>query len=97
VAGGWRRLHYKELHKLYASLNAIRVIKSRKMDGRACSTHGRDKNAYRIFIGNLKGREFSEDLGVDGRVILEWMLGKYGGKMWTGCMWLRAGTSGGLL
>jgi len=25
------------------------------------------------------------------------MLGKYGGKMWTGCIWLRIGTSGRLL
>jgi hypothetical protein len=31
VAVGWRRLHNGELHNLYASLNIIRVIKSRKM------------------------------------------------------------------
>jgi hypothetical protein len=31
VAGGWRRLHNEELHKLYASPNTIRVIKSREM------------------------------------------------------------------
>jgi hypothetical protein len=28
VAGGWRRLHNKELHNLYASSNIIRAIKS---------------------------------------------------------------------
>jgi hypothetical protein len=28
VAGGWRRLHSEELHKLYASSIIIRVIKS---------------------------------------------------------------------
>jgi hypothetical protein len=27
----WRRLHNKELHNLYTSLNIIRVIKSRRM------------------------------------------------------------------
>jgi hypothetical protein len=31
VAGGWRRLHNEELHKLYASPNIIRVIKSAKI------------------------------------------------------------------
>jgi hypothetical protein len=29
VVGGWRRLHNKELHNLYASPNIIRVSKSR--------------------------------------------------------------------
>jgi hypothetical protein len=31
AAGGWRILHYEELHNLYASPNIIRVITSRKM------------------------------------------------------------------
>jgi hypothetical protein len=35
---------------------------------------------------NLKGRGHSEDVGVDGRIILEWILGKYGGRVWTGCI-----------
>jgi hypothetical protein len=39
----------------------------------------------------------SEDLDVDGWIILKWILGKQGGKVWTGCIWLRVGTSGGLL
>jgi hypothetical protein len=30
---------------------------------------------------NLKGRNHFEDLGSDGEVILEWILGKYGGKV----------------
>jgi hypothetical protein len=38
-----------------------------------------------------------EDLGVDGKILLEWILEKYGEKVWTGFMWLRIGTSGGLL
>jgi hypothetical protein len=46
---------------------------------------------------NLKGRDQSEDIGVDGRIILEWILGKYGEKVWTKCMWLRIGTSDWLL
>jgi hypothetical protein len=37
------------------------------------------RNAYNIWLEGLKGRDHSEDLGVDGRIILEWILGKYGG------------------
>jgi hypothetical protein len=44
----------------------------------------------------LKGRENSEDLGVEGR-ILDCDLVKYGGKVLTGFSWLRIGTSGVLL
>jgi hypothetical protein len=44
-----------------------------------------------------KGRGYLEDPGVDGKIILEWMLGKWGGRMWTGCMWLSIETIGGLL
>jgi len=53
---------------------------------------------HTIFLfQNLKGKYHSEDLGVDGREILQWILGKQGGKVWTGCIWFRIGTSGGLL
>jgi hypothetical protein len=31
VAGGWRRLHDEDLHKLYASPNIVRVIKPRRI------------------------------------------------------------------
>jgi len=48
-------------------------------------------------VGIPKGRDHSEDLNVDGRILLERTLGKYGGKLWTGCIWLNTGTSGGLL
>jgi hypothetical protein len=41
-----------------------------------------------IWLENLKGRDHSEDLGVDGKIILEWILGEQGEKVWTGCNWL---------
>jgi len=45
----------------------------------------------------VKGRDHSEYLGVDGKIMLEWILEKLGGKMWTGLIWLRILTNGWLL
>jgi len=38
-----------------------------------------------------------EEVGVAGKRISEWIIGKQDGKMWTGCICLRKETSGGLL
>jgi len=38
-----------------------------------------------------------EVLGVDGRMLLAWMVGRWGGRVWAGIIWLRIGTSGRLL
>jgi hypothetical protein len=51
----------------------------------------------KFYSVNLKGKYHSDELGVDGRMILDWILGKQGGKVWTGFIWLRIGTSGGVL
>jgi hypothetical protein len=45
--------------------------------------------------GRVKGRDHSEDLLLDGRIIITLILRKYGGRVWTEFMWLRIGTSGG--
>jgi len=34
------------------------------------------RNAYKILVGKAEGKYHSEDLGVGGRKILEWILGK---------------------
>jgi hypothetical protein len=39
----------------------------------------------------------SENLGVDGRTILKWILGKYGWRVAIGFIWLRVGTGSWLL
>jgi hypothetical protein len=36
---------------------------------------GEMRNAY-ISVRSLKGRDHSKELSVDGRIILEWILGK---------------------
>jgi hypothetical protein len=46
---------------------------------------------------NIKGRDHSENLGVDERITLNWILGEQGGKEWTTFIWLRIGTSGDIL
>jgi hypothetical protein len=46
---------------------------------------------------NLKGRDHLEGVCIDGRVILKYILGKLGRKVWTGLICLRIRTSGSLL
>jgi hypothetical protein len=57
---------------------------------------GNMKNAYKILIGKPEQKRPAEDLGIEGKVTLQLILGKQGGKMWTGIIWLRIGTSGRL-
>jgi hypothetical protein len=44
----------------------------------------------------MKGRDHLEELEVDGKILVEWILNNYGGRVWTGFIWLRLGTSGGV-
>jgi hypothetical protein len=37
---------------------------------------GEIRNAYKFLVINLKRRDFLEDLCVDGKIILEWILEK---------------------
>jgi hypothetical protein len=34
------------------------------------------------FGQKTKGRDNFEDIGINGRTVLEWVLEKYGGKLW---------------
>jgi uncharacterized protein (UPF0128 family) len=39
--------------------------------GRACSTYGSSRGAYRVLVGKPEGRNNFEDPGVDERIILK--------------------------
>jgi hypothetical protein len=45
----------------------------------------------------LKGGNRTDDLTVDGKITLEWILVMQIGKVWTECIRLKIDTSGGLL
>ena len=52
------------------------------------------------FVPHIKDRDYLEDLGVDGRIILKCILEKWewgGGGAWTGSILLKIGTGSGLL
>jgi hypothetical protein len=46
---------------------------------------------------NLEVRNCLGNLGIDGRIILKWILSKQGVMVWTGFTWLRIGSSGEFL
>jgi hypothetical protein len=78
VAGGWRRLHHEELHNLYASSNIIiRVIKSRRMRREGHVVHmGKWETNTKFWSENMKERDHSKHLDVDGKIISERIFGK---------------------
>jgi len=50
-----------------------------------------------FWLGDAKGRDHWEDLGVEGRITLRWTLGRKGSMWRTGLGWLRLGSNSGLL
>jgi hypothetical protein len=56
-AGGWRKLHNKELHNLYPSPSIIRIIKPRRMRWAGhVARMGEKRNIYRILVGKPDGK-----------------------------------------
>jgi hypothetical protein len=56
-----------------------------------------EKNTCRILVEKPEERDHWEDLDVGGRIILRRILERSDGVVWTGFIWLKIGTSGGLL
>jgi hypothetical protein len=58
---------------------------------------GTMRNTYKILVGNSEGKRPLRRPRSGGRIILKWILEKYGWMVWTGFIWLRIRTGGGLL
>jgi hypothetical protein len=72
-----RRLQDEGLHNLYASPNINRVIKRRRMrwTGHVARMEA-IRNAYKVLGGNLKSRDHLEDISIDGKVVIEFIIRK---------------------
>jgi hypothetical protein len=99
------------MHKIAAEINIPLTKSTTRNSGKNYSTAFSDKtrtaqnvarmeekqNAYRILVGKPEGKR---PLGRPRRrwwTILKWILEIYDGMEWIGWIWLRIGTSGGLL
>jgi hypothetical protein len=66
------------MNDLSSSSNTVLVIKSRRMrwEGHvACM--GEKRGVYKVLVGNLRDRDYLEEQGVDGRIILKWIFRKW--------------------
>jgi hypothetical protein len=98
VTGEWRRRHNEELNDLYLSPNIIRVIKSRIMRWAGhVARMGKGRGVYRVLVGRPEGRRplgrprrrWEDNIKMDFKEV--------GWGAWSGLIWLRIGTGGGLL
>jgi hypothetical protein len=71
---------------LYSSPSIIWVTKYRRMRW--------PEHVARIRTGNLSERIHLGDLGIDGWVILKWIIKKWDGETGTGLIWLGIETGG---
>jgi len=98
VTREWRKLHNEELNYMYSSPNIVRVIESRRMGWPGHVARIRRRRGYTgVWWGNLRERDHLEERGVNGRIILRWILRKWDVGVWNGSSWLRIGTGGGRL
>jgi len=92
------KLYNEELNGLYCSPNIVWLIKLRKIrwTGHVASMGDRN-SAYSVLVGKPEGKRpfgrprhrWEDKINMD--------LQEVGWEAWTGLMWLRIGTGGGLL
>jgi hypothetical protein len=73
VRGGWRGLHDDQLHNVYTSPKYYSDDQIKEDETGGEMLHGMEiGEVSKIFWSeNLKGRDHLEDLGVDGKIVLE--------------------------
>jgi hypothetical protein len=83
--------------RLQYTVSTDNISYSRRIHGQSMQHALSYNNAYKISLENLKGRDHSEVLLIDGRIILERILKKQGGKMCNEFIWVRTVSNGWLL
>jgi hypothetical protein len=78
VTGEWRKLHKEQLNDMYSSPNIVCVIKSRRMRwaGHVARMGQRRGVCAGFWCKNLRERDYLEDPGLGGRIILRWIFRK---------------------
>jgi hypothetical protein len=62
-----------------------------------CQVWGAGEVHTGVWWGDVTVKDHLKDLGVDGRIILQWIFMKWDGETWAGLIWIKIGTDGGRL
>ena len=83
---------------MYSSTNNIRVMKWKRMElvGHV-ARKGREEVPLGFWWGNMWERDYLEDPGFDGLIMLRRIFRKWDGGTWIGLIWLRIRTVAGHL
>ena len=72
-------------------LHLCAQIKNKELNA-ACSTYGGEERCIQVLVGRPKGKRQLGRSGVDGRILLKWIIKKWDGEAWLGLIWFRIGT-----
>ena len=92
------KLPNEELNVVYCSPNIVRVTKSRRMKWTwHVSRKGERRGIYRVLVGKPEGKRPLGRPRHRLEIILRLIFRTWDVEAWTGSIWLRTGTGGGLL
>ena len=98
VTGEWRKLHKEELTALYSLPNIIRGIKSRRIRWAGhVARMGEGRDVPRVLVEKPDGKRPLGRPRHRGEDNMKRIFSKWVGGAWTGLVWFRIGTGGGLL